>query len=186
MYKHLSLVIVLLIFSTVILGQIAKCDTIAWEEKTKLKWSDFKGLPDTSLSYKAVSSPGIGYKARLVGDTLTLEIHCSFYTCKSWTKLDSRSLLQHEQTHFDISEYYRRIFVQKILATRLTKANALEMIRNIYKNIQKLRDELDAQYDNETNFSKNNIMQVKWTNEITIRINKSKALHKKKIVIPLN
>ena len=166
-------------------AQADKCDTINWTKKTKLNWSNFKAKPDTASSFKAVSVAGIGYNAQNIGDTLMIGIHCSFYTCESWTKSGSGNLLKHEQTHFDIAEYFKRLFIKKLTASQLKRQSAFAQIQSIYEEIERLRDDFDNKYDSETNFSRNKAKQDKWMINIRMRIDKLNLIDKEQVTIYL-
>ena len=64
-------------------------------------------------SFVASTSSGIAYSYREVnGDKrIKINVFCNFYPQKSWqSKNDATDyILKHEQTHFDISELYKRI-----------------------------------------------------------------------------
>ena len=152
------------------IGQSNDCDSIFWTANRKLSWLDFKAKPDTTVNFWAVSRPAMSYKSNLQNDTLKILTSCRFITCKSWTKSHGVNLLKHEQTHFDIAEYCRRLYTQKLLTITFNSQNVMQTIDNIYKEVIKFRSELDAKYDRETNFSRNEMIQDHWTKDITKKI----------------
>jgi hypothetical protein len=84
-------------------------DLIEWKKTTTLKWSDFKGKPDNSIEYKAMTYSRIGLEADFEDNTFIVDVKTYFVRNKSWTKnKESENLLRHEQVHFDIAEVIAR------------------------------------------------------------------------------
>lgn len=166
-------------------GQVSSCDTIYWTEKVKLTWTDFKAQPDTSVSFGAISYPATGYKSKLRNDTLKIWTYCGFLTCKSWTKFNGKNLLKHEQTHFDIAEYCRRLFIQRLLALSSNRQNAMTSIDRIYKTSVNFRRALDKEYDKETDLSRNELLQDKWTKDIQDKIYALRMFNQAEVLIVL-
>jgi hypothetical protein len=182
MWKRYSLFCIIVTFSFNCFGQALSCDTIYWSENTKLKWTDFRGKPDTTVSFKAISSLAITYKLQLHADSLTIDVFCSFRTCNAWTKSNTLNLLKHEQTHFDISQYFKLVFIQRLLTAHYTKNNAIDQVKNIWAEIKKERDDLNITYDKESDLSRNNAAQIRWTTEINSRINRLKNEDKTRLI----
>jgi hypothetical protein len=164
-------------------AQIDKCDTIYWNKNRKLKWSDFKALPKTNSAFQAVTASGIAYTTQQLGDTLTIEVLSRFYSCKSWTKSGSSTMLKHEQLHFDIAEYFKRLFIQKVISAHLSRQNAYAEIKKMFEAINKSLNDFEDRYDQETNFSKNQVKQDSWSNKVKMRLDKLTTTDKKRIRI---
>jgi hypothetical protein len=160
------------------------CDTIYWKENVKLQWSHFKAKPDTNRPMTAISSPGIAYSASFMNDSLRVAINCNFLTCVAWTKSNASNLLKHEQTHFDIAEYVRRLLIQKLIATRINSKNSLQALGNIYGEYIQIQIDLDKEYDEKTDYSRDTVMQDQWTKDIRAKIALLKAFSKSQLIIP--
>ncbi len=84
-------------------------DEIVWHSNHKLKWTDFKGRPERSQPYEAISFCSIESKVSQLNNEAEFEMIAKFDKTKSWTKTDtSAHILNHEQRHFDITEIYTR------------------------------------------------------------------------------
>lgn len=84
-------------------------DLIEWKENLSLKWTDFKGEPDESVNYKAMTYSRIGLEADFIDNAFVVTVKTYFLRNKSWTKnKESNALLKHEQVHFDIAELIAR------------------------------------------------------------------------------
>ena len=88
--------------------------SFAWSPTRQLTWSDFRGRPNMMSEAMAQTSYSLSYEAHCVGDTFTFTVESYFLPTVSWVKsshlLDRASdrTLQHERTHFDLSEVHAR------------------------------------------------------------------------------
>jgi len=156
--------LIFLFLSYASVSQNIICDSIPWTKNGKLKWSDFKGKPDTSSEYGAVSYITISYKLSRRNDTVNIYVKCFFSPCSSWRKPSSNDDigLIHEQTHFNIAQFFKRLFIKRILETEFSKTNIVKVLKTIYEAIVKEKDILDKKYDTETDYSRNKKMQYRW------------------------
>jgi imidazolonepropionase-like amidohydrolase len=89
-------------------------DSFAWSPERKLAWSDYRGRPNLASSMMATTSYVISYEAQCVGDAFSFSVEARFLPTQSWVKsehvLERRSdlTLNHERTHFDLSEVQAR------------------------------------------------------------------------------
>ena len=78
-----------------------------------MQWTDFKATMFMGTGFVARTSLCIAYfHWEVNGDKrIKINVFCNFYPQKSWySKNDATDyILKHEQTHFDISELYKRI-----------------------------------------------------------------------------
>ena len=96
-------------------GDLAADHAFAWSARRRLAWSDFQGSPPSEGSEGAKTSYTLysGWKCR--GDVFESRVIAGFRPRQSWVKAivlnDSaqrRSILRHEQTHFDLVEVHAR------------------------------------------------------------------------------
>lgn len=139
---------------------------IAWDENKKLSWSDFQGRPEPG-KYVASTNSGISFTfSYTVKDgkvAMDYEVKSNFYPKLSWyipAEVDDY-ILQHEQTHFDISELHARMLRKKIEATLFTN-NAKREVEALYKEIERQRRSMQVKFDIETDHSKNEQAEFKW------------------------
>jgi hypothetical protein len=133
-----------------------------WSKDTRLSWNDFKGTPDASNPFLAVTHAGFGYKYNANQDSIHVETSTHFKPLSSWVKRPSEHLLLHEQLHFDIAEYFRRVFVNKLSKSTVAFGTAKQFIPELYaQTLAELRKE-QLRYDEETNHSVNKEKQEAW------------------------
>jgi len=148
-------------------------ETISWNIKVPLEWSDFKGKVPKSGRAAATTASGITYRFSTTNmkkvDVVEIDFEVStlFYPNKSWYKpeLCNDIILSHEQLHFDISELYARKMRERLKNTKFTQ-NVKAEVKVIYKDILKELNNFQNSYDNETNFSRNREQQLLWNAKI--------------------
>jgi hypothetical protein len=85
-----------------------------WSPERVLQWSDFRGRPDMMSAAVALTSYVLSYEAECLGDRFSFRVASQFLPTRSWVKsahLQQRAsdrTLQHERTHFDLSEVQAR------------------------------------------------------------------------------
>jgi len=89
-------------------------DFIDWHQDRKLVWADFKGTPETGLDRAALSSIKITADFSFRNTVFSWKIYCRFNRKKSWGKVKTAYILQHEQAHFDITEIHARRLHQRL------------------------------------------------------------------------
>ena len=160
-------VVFLLCFWLLATASTVAPERFAWDEKRLLRWSDFKGSPDTLEPWGASSSTGISQSYAVDGSGVLLKEHvvvaAHFYPDFSWSRPRHRSkhLLGHEQTHFDITEVYARKLARRIEAYSFT-SNSLKEIKTIYEEIERERVAVQQQFDKESNHSMDHMKEIQW------------------------
>lgn len=148
---------------------------IQWVDSRKLNWQDFKATskPTEILTDAAACTYcGFGFETNRV--TLFKKtkffIYNKFYCDKSWKSEAvagaSNDVLQHEQTHFDLSEVYARKLSRALTEAGLTMAN-LNEANNIYNTIRDEYVNRQQAYDMETQHGKNQKSQLEWNDRIS-------------------
>jgi len=155
---------------------------IIWKKTRVLRWNDFKKKPD--LKSKASASSAIGFESKPFIEHIKtgnrfkfkikdMQLNAVFIPDLSWVmknigKKNSKSLLKHEQGHFDLAEEITRKtrtkvtnrFHDKSLVVKgknedLAKKYAVSQATGIRKEIEcKLQKEFKSQetrYDDKTN-----------------------------------
>ena len=137
---------------------------IVWSKNYRLKWSDFKGLPDKNSSFEAVTTSTLKTDVNLHNNQkIEYEIKAIFEKNKSWTKSDGIELLAHEQLHFDMAELVLRKMRKKLSKYKFIDVEDLNKVVNLYfKEAAKERSELGQKYDDETEHGINKEYQNKW------------------------
>jgi hypothetical protein len=98
-------------------------------------------------------------------------VECRFERDKSWASpvvRQNSKLLSHEQGHFDITEYYVRIY-RKVLGNSELKVSTIsERFKFLTDSISSLCDQCQNLYDSETRFGKDAANQILWNKQIQV------------------
>lgn len=96
-------------------SDMAPHDAIPWSTARRLVWSDFRGRPPSGGRESALTAYALFYGWRCRGQRFEFLVTAGFLPKQSWVKeavvrdtADSRRVLRHEQTHFDVTEVYAR------------------------------------------------------------------------------
>ncbi|MDQ3535523.1 MAG: DUF922 domain-containing Zn-dependent protease [Bacteroidota bacterium] len=150
---------------------------ICWQEGRKLDWSDFQGTPDTiithigTLAVAATSAP-IRYSLNQKGNVISIKVKVEFLKNISWTTDTAKSVLIHEQLHFDIAELYGRKIREKV--ANLNKETNIESIHKEVKRLIKERNDTEDQYDIRTGHGIIDFVQQEWADKIAKELEKLK------------
>lgn len=148
-------------------------DTINWRASYKLKWSDFKGTPDSSSDNGAITSTTISYKIIKKDSTLDVIVFCSFNKPWSWSKYKNSKIgLLHEQGHFDISELFARKFRETVRKGKFKENSGIIVL---YGAMMDEKKKYNNQYDTETDYCNNVKKQLYWSKKILAELNKLNA-----------
>jgi len=163
-------------------------ETIIWTKDKLLTWDNFKGLPDTSNKYAAVTNCNIKTNFRTKKDTLFISAVSYMQPSMSWVKSKSKNtnLLKHEQVHFDITELSMRKLRQTILSTKFIKkqiGNDLNKMTDIYTQAFK---QYGALYDLETNHGLIKAKQTEWEKKIAKELKNLEAYSITELKILIN
>jgi hypothetical protein len=152
----------MLLAGTVLHAAGQSCNKILWSKHRHLKWRHFRGRPDKRSPASALTASAIEQKYTQAGDQVTFHFASSFSPCGSWVKTKDANLLRHERTHFDLTEYYKRLMAKEILDQRFTERNLRDRTNSINEKINRLRVEENELYDKETDHSINQAKQQAW------------------------
>ncbi|SEO50287.1 hypothetical protein SAMN05428947_102596 [Mucilaginibacter sp. OK283] len=146
-------------------------DTIYYSAKRRLSWDDFQQRPLAS-KYEAEVFPSIAYgeHVEVVKGIINVHISLKPYLPKSacWVKDGGRTPynLNHEQRHFDIVKLVMEHFKQHLLKEKLTVDNYDGPINVDYLDSFREMNDLQKQYDDETNHGLNVSVQEEWNKKI--------------------
>ncbi len=160
---HFTVIFILaLLTPTLTVGQ-----NIIWDPDRKLNWEDFQGMADTSSKFDALTQSGVQYSYRWQSSnhkiTYTFEVNAYYDKSKSWVKNSkaTSTLLAHEQLHFDISELFARKLKQSMENTTFSVSHEAEIEKLVLAS-QSAREDMQLQYDTETEHMANAEQQLKW------------------------
>lgn len=111
----------------------------------------------TKFSYKAIPQDGV----------VIINTSAYFYPCSSWlNKANIKSSITHEQLHFDIAEYHKRLFLKRVTETRASEDMFAISTKAIFRDIADQRRAMNNGYDQQTNKGQNEQEQNKWNIKI--------------------
>ncbi|HEX7754433.1 MAG TPA: DUF922 domain-containing protein [Niabella sp.] len=142
--------------------------------------------PD-SLATDAFTFCNLNYYYRFHSDSLFIKMQNSFNTDKSWVRKKSVGdtyLLKHEQGHFDISEIYARLFIERFLKYPFTKNFKIE-IEQLFAQILTELKEANILYDQATDHSKRKEEQAEWNEKIVTLLKKLPVIANKEFCVLL-
>ena len=150
-------------------------DSIPWKSGYKLKWQDFRGVPDRGSDRVAITVSNIGYSLTYNSTSFTVRVKCVFEKRKSWTTTLDSLILIHEQGHFDISEIFARKLRKAFKEYKFNATTVQADLREIFTRINSERRLYNQLYDVETSSSQNQTMQQQWNKKIADELLSLKA-----------
>ena len=151
-----------------------KENKIYWDADQKLRWSDFQSSANNNAHLDAYSTLGISYVVlHNTAEVIEMGVYGYFEKNKSWVKKNEKTdhLLNHEQSHFDLCELYRRILKKRFAAfDNFTYANVNYEMKRIFQEVFDEYDQIQQRYDRETNHSIIKLKQQQWDDYIKVQI----------------
>lgn len=160
------------------LGIISSIDEekIAWDANRPLTWEDFRGVPNRADSFVASTNSGISFSfsfsERNGVAIIQYTVVSNFYPDLSWYRPErvTQYILEHEQTHFDISELHARK-LRKALSSLTHDRNFKEKAEEIYNRLEDERRTMQTQYDKESDHSNVKELEFQWRNRVAQELN---------------
>ena len=160
---------------------------VAEDEETrpygKVRWGDFKGgRPDRRTGAQITMSLKVLYDTDVreesgawVARTTDVCVASVMYKLRSSVQMDERNIggLEHEQGHFDITEYFARKLSAELRSFQAEATSEKEAsrrldgeIRRHYKGTIAAWQKLEERYDRETNHGGRAIPQERWRRHV--------------------
>jgi len=143
-------------------------DVIYYRPENKLVWGDFLGKPVEAGITAAITMSGFGYSASMHSSgqngQLDIKVYCFFNKKKSWVKPGKTTtyILTHEQRHFDVSYIAANIFIDKVQGASMNSTNYNTLISRIYNECIEIMNDMQDDYDEQTNNGQDKLNQDKW------------------------
>jgi len=156
---------------------------IEWSKTNKLKWSDFTGKPDKPTAFLAAtgSYPYYTYQWYKEGgkNKLMFSVVCRFYKNRSYSMPDGQTaeILAHEQTHFDISEFFTRQLAEALNDAEYT-ANYKQEIAKIYDDYIVKLSVMQHTFDAEARHGMDIDRELEWERYVALILDKKFTLQK--------
>ena len=161
-------------------GDLAADQAFAWSARRRLAWDDFQGSPPAQGSEAAKTSYTLysGWNCR--GDVFEVRVIAGFRPRDSWVKAivvtDSaqrRSVLRHEQTHFDLAEVHARRMWRVFRDLSRPCAKADEELNALARRLAQEEKAEQRRYDAETNHGLLTDQQAAWSRDVAGRLSGS-------------
>jgi hypothetical protein len=158
-------------------SDLASDHAFPWSAARPLTWNDFQGLPPTGGPEGAKTSYTQYSVWKCRGQAFEFRVIAGFRPGQSWVKaavlddtVQRRTVLAHEQTHFDLGELHARRMRQVLgdLAGPCRKTDA-----ELRAQAQRLAEEEQAEqrrYDVETNHGLLAVQQAAWSSQTRRRL----------------
>jgi len=153
-------------FMSPFIGHSQGDEFIEWTSAKRLTWDDYLAKPSSSSDAAAITSTALGLEYHVRNNILTYKITCRFSKTRSWGKYRTDYILQHEQGHFDITEIYALKLEDAIREYNFNPKKFKTDLDQIYKEIMEEKEDVQNQYDLETDFSRNQEKQAEWLKRI--------------------
>ena len=154
-------------------GTADKGDSVFYDPRRPLRWTDFRAPPRSGKNYGAAVFASFGYeassrtKAGVVEVIMTVKVYQLKNQSWVWPAAKSDYALRHEQLHFDITQLVAERFKQKLGAEDLAPDEYDSRIQFLFLDSFREMNHLQVQYDNETSHSINQAAQARWDAKIT-------------------
>jgi hypothetical protein len=147
-------------------AMMAQPNLVSWHQDKPLTWKNFKGKIPSNADQAAVTHTTIDFQVRLKQQSAQYNITCQFDETLSWGKIKTDYILSHEQIHFDITELHARKFCKSLTTLAIIGVGDMDNINQLFKRIMTDMQHMQQTYDAETDFSRNQGQQKKWSNYI--------------------
>ncbi|HKC41460.1 MAG TPA: DUF922 domain-containing protein [Gemmatimonadales bacterium] len=158
-------------------NDLADDHAIAWTAGRRLTWKDFQGDPPTEGSEGAKTAYTLYSAWKCRGSVFEFRVIAGFQPRQSWVKavvLDDttqrRTVLSHEQTHFDLAEVHARIMRRTFgdLARPCSQTDA--QLSALAQRLAQDEKAEQRRYDAETNHGLRASQQAAWSTAVTRRL----------------
>lgn len=138
-----------------------------------LTWEDFKApVPNTELNVGARTRTSLEFSSTDSDGIFTCRVEAVFLSSESWVRIKSDANLSHELTHWRICEL-KAALCNKALDKYQNKRHVSEAaVMKIYKHYQWEIDDLNQQFDHETNHGQNPVTEAAYERHILNDLNK--------------
>jgi hypothetical protein len=160
-----------------------------WSSK-KLEWSDFQEDNSTvrygntlARTYWKINVGEIDTTAHALKGGMTVNVVAYFIPSRSYVRRDikgSKSVLAHEQLHFDIAEVFARRLRKELSQTRVTPKNYERVVGKIKRRMFSAAQKMQEDYD-ETHKQR----WQEWVDKVNTWLDELKDYQSDEVFIPL-
>lgn len=164
--KFILQYIITLLLPASLLSQETDEELIKWSGSKKLTWADYKASPDPASDAAASTTTYLMISYNISNSNFSYKIESKFSRTRSWGLHKTAYILGHEQGHFDIAEIFARKLNKKMAEYRFNRKTYQKELKKIYQDILDEKEEMQNEYDRETNHSINKEKQAEWLKKI--------------------
>ena len=158
-------------------GDMAADQAFPWSAKRPLAWSDFRGSPPVEGSEAAKTSYTLYSVWRCKGDVFAFRVIAGFRPRQSWVKpivlndsTQRRTILLHEQTHFDLAEVHARRMRRAFEDLAHPCARTDIEIQGLLRRLTEDEKSEQRRYDDETDHGLIADQQAGWSRNVARRL----------------
>ncbi len=168
MKKHLQQLILILVFCLTGWTSYTQDDRYVLWGTRSLTWDDFQGPIPSNSQFDALTNSAINLIYDGENASLRFTIETIFDLKGSWKKANVNPyVLQHEQLHFDITEYHSRLLRKKLKGYRFKSFATIESdVKKMFNQAFDNANKMQVKYDKDTNHSINKKKQAKWNRKV--------------------
>jgi hypothetical protein len=143
-----------------------------WSPNRRLRWIDFAGRPDITSPAVALSVFHVAYDTPCRAGRFHPSVVTRFLPRASWVNgarlspAASAQVLQHEQSHFDLSEVLARQALAELRALDAPCALTNDQMQPLLAGFGRRDAEMQQQYDHDTGHGTDVHRQREWTARI--------------------
>ncbi len=146
-------------------------DTVFYDPKRPLRWSDFTGRAPFRSNYSASVFVSLAYEGDSRIKDGEVEVLLDFKTfmlkSSSYVKGEKNDYtLNHEQRHFEIAQIITERLKEKLAGMELFPYNYDRVLSSMYLDAYREMNRYQEQYDKETSHGKNRSAQETWNRKI--------------------
>lgn len=148
-------------------------ERMVYADTLMLTWKDFRGKAPTNSNLAAETASGIFFSYECGGEKFKATVYAYFDPVESWFKTKAtEKVLEHEQTHFEITELFARKFRQRLQQEKNPCRKSSAEFQRMFNQIMQEHRQYQNQYDSETKHSILWDEQRRWSNMIKRELNR--------------
>ena len=158
-------------------GDLADDHAISWSAARRLTWRDFQGTPPEDGSEGAMTSYTLYSAWKCRGAIFEFRVIAGFRPRQSWVKAvvlndttQRRTVLGHEQTHFDLAEVHARTMRRAFRGLERPCAMADGELSRLAQRLIQAEKAEQRRYDAETNHGLRASQQAAWSAAVARRL----------------
>ena len=155
-----------ILLPVVLSAQSKSEELIEWSANRRLTWNDYKAKPEPGSGAAASTTTYLGIEYDFSGGGFSFKISSSFSRDRSWGQNKSEYILGHEQGHFDIAEIFARRLNKEMSEYEYNQTSYPQDLKKIYEEVMKDKEDMQNEYDDETDHSINRVKQAEWLKKI--------------------